>query len=338
MKKQLLSACLAAVAFQTAGCTDEPKSNPEPRVEIRIQPRVDKPPVKVASSTSASSTTSSVFDAGVTTSEPPKVEEVLALSHEDGREIDHLARAVSLREQGDLDGALAEARRAHFDHPEDVDVLTQIDRITKLSGERDLRVVALERIAALRPEDAMPLIQQARVLIAMKKPNDAIRVASEAMKRDVNNPEVYQAMGRAHLNQGQLAQAITQFKNVLTLEPDHGYALNNLGFAYLRSNQNEDAVEVLTRASELLPHIAYVWNNLGVALERTGNVEEAKLAYSESSFLSPKYVKAQVNAARVAVLRQNAMADTDVEVEMEPETDMQPDSEDVVPLEPVMEE
>jgi predicted RNA polymerase sigma factor len=59
-------------------------------------------------------------------------------------------------------------------------------------------------------------------------------------------------------------------------------------------------VEVLERAAELLPHVAYVHNNLGVALERVGRGDEAKTAYQRAMDLSPKYVKARLNAARVA--------------------------------------
>jgi Flp pilus assembly protein TadD len=75
--------------------------------------------------------------------------------------------------------------------------------------------------------------------------------------------------------------------------------MNNLGLAYLRSDQNQKAVEILTQAAEFLPQVAYVQNNLGVALERVGQVGEAKLAYARATSLSPKYVKAQLNAKRV---------------------------------------
>ena len=99
---------------------------------------------------------------------------------------------------------------------------------------------------------------------------------------------------------GDLQGAITSFKTVIALQPDHGYAMNNLGLAYLRANLNEQAVEVLEEAVEQLPNVSYVQNNLGVAYERIGRADDAKHAYQQAMDLSPKYVKARVNAARVA--------------------------------------
>jgi hypothetical protein len=52
-----------------------------------------------------------------------------------------------------------------------------------------------------------------------------------------------------------------------------------------------------------------------VALERTGSIDEAKAAYAEASFLSPKYLKAQLNASRLASLDEPA---TDIAVETVP--------------------
>jgi Flp pilus assembly protein TadD len=125
-------------------------------------------------------------------------------------------------------------------------------------------------------------------------------IGRSAITVDPGNPGGFQVVGLAQLAKGELKGAIDNFKRVTELNPEHGWALNNLGFAYLRANENEKAVEVLTRASELLPNVAAVHNNLGVALERTGETEEAKAAYQRSMDLSPKYVKARINADRVA--------------------------------------
>lgn len=285
MKKRLVSCCIAVLTF--AACEEPVQPVPRPKVTARSV--AVTPPVVAAAP--------AVFDAG-----PAKaIEEVdvLAIEHDQPR-VDHLARARQLSEEGDRAGALTEARRAIFTAPEDEETLGLIGALAQKQGKHELAAEAYGRIAQLRPDDAVPLVQQARVLVKSKAFDRAALVGREAIGRDSGNPEAFQVAGLGHLGNGELQQAIFMFSKVIELKPDHGWALNNLGLAYLRANENDQAVEVLTRAAELLPNTAYVHNNLGVALERVGRKDEAKQAYLTSTTLSPKYVKARINAQRVA--------------------------------------
>jgi tetratricopeptide (TPR) repeat protein len=223
----------------------------------------------------------------------------LALGHEHLSRINHLARARTLRELGDHSGALTECRRALYDTPDDEAALRMIGRLGQLTGQEELAVLAFGRLGYLLPDDASPLIQQARVLTALGRYAEAVNVAAEALLRDSEDPEAYQALGRAHLAAGNLPEALQRFQQAVHLAPEHGYALNNLGLAYLRANQNAQAAEVLARAAALLPHVAYVHNNLGVAYERLGRTGEAQAAYSHATRLSPRYLKAHLNASRM---------------------------------------
>ncbi|MBI3183377.1 MAG: tetratricopeptide repeat protein [Myxococcales bacterium] len=289
MRTKILSACLAALAL--AGC-DEPKQKVQPPPSPIAAP---KPEVIVPQ------TAGFIVDAGMMArTEPVKEPDPIGLEHSHTAKVSHLSRAKALRSQGDLAGALAEARRAVFDDPSDEDALLLVSRVARSVRQREIAAQAYGRLAELQPDDAMPLVQQARMLVALGDNEGAVKAGIEAIERDSQNPESYQVVGRAHLAQGELASAISMFQKAVEMNPDHGYALNNLGFAYLRANENERALEALTRAAEILPDVAYVQNNLGVALERTGDVEAAKLAYARSMALSPKYLKARINANRVA--------------------------------------
>lgn len=234
----------------------------------------------------------------------PAPEDTLALPHEHGRRVDHLGRARTLRELGDVSGALTEARRALHDDPADTDALTQAARLARLHGQSDVALLAYARLGHLVPEDAGALIQQARLLVSLGRHAEAVRVGEEAVLRAPEDAEAYQVLGRAHLVGGELAPAILRFQQAVHLEPEHGYALNNLGFAYLRAGENAKAAEVLAQAAELLPNVAYVHNNLGVAWERLGRKEEARAAYGTATRLSPRYVQARVNADRMSRVAQ----------------------------------
>ncbi|MDY7230525.1 tetratricopeptide repeat protein [Hyalangium rubrum] len=228
---------------------------------------------------------------------PPSDE--LSLAHEHLSRINHLARARTLGELGDFAGALTECRRALHDTPEDEETLRALARLAQLTEQPELAVHAFERLGRLRPDDASPLVQQARLLITLGRYADAARAGEAALLRDSEEPEAYHVIGRAHLAAGNLPEALPRLEQAVHLAPEHGHALNNLGLAYLRSSQDAKAAEVLARAAARLPHVAYVHNNLGVAYERLGRAEEAQAAYAAATRLSPRYVKARLNGDRV---------------------------------------
>lgn len=289
MKKKILSALVALMA--TAGC-DEPQKP----IVLRPPPPKKEQPLEVAAKPAPKP------DAGQLTQAEPVPEiptDKLAIAH-DQPKVDHFARAEELKSIGDFGGALTEARRALYTDPTDEDVLAFIAKIAPRVGKSDLAAEALGRIAAEHPDDAVPLIAQTRALITAKDYRAAMSTGRAAVRLDAENVEAWHALGRAHLSAGDLQSAIVAFEKAVEIDPRHGYALNNLGLAYLRANENAAAAQVLERAVEVLPHVAYVQNNLGVAYERLGHVDEAKEAYSRATALSPKYVKAKVNSARVA--------------------------------------
>lgn len=231
----------------------------------------------------------------------------LALPHTHGRRVDHLARARTLRDLGDVSGALTECRRALHDDPADTDALALAARLARLEGQTEVAVLAYERLGRLLSEDTAALVRQARLLVSLGRYAEAIRVGEEAVLRGPEDAEVYQVLGRAHLSAGELPASILRFQQAVHLDPEHGHALNNLGFAYLRAGEDGKAADVLSRAASLLPHVAYVHNNLGVAYERLGRVEDARAAYATATRLSPRYVQARVNGDRV-----NRLARADV--------------------------
>lgn len=288
MKKKILTALCTALAF--AACDDaqpvarnKPLSPPTPLAQVASKPKPGP-------------------DAGQLTRAEPQPElprDTLAVEH-DQPKVDHLSRAEDLKGLGDFAGALTEARRALFTDGTDEDALKLIARIAPRTGNPVMAADALGRIAEQHPDDAVPHVAHARALITTHDYAGAVTAAREAVKIDDQNVEAWHALGRAHLSAKDLQSAIVAFEKAVELDPKHGYALNNLGLAYLRANENAAAAQVLERAAEALPNVAYVQNNLGVAYERLGHVDAAKEVYSRATLLSPKYVKAKVNSARVA--------------------------------------
>ncbi|MET0401088.1 MAG: tetratricopeptide repeat protein [Cystobacter sp.] len=235
---------------------------------------------------------------------PAEPADALSLPHEEHlAPVDHLGRAEVLRAQGDLSGALTEARRAVHDAGMDLDAretaLDHLIPLARLSGQKQLAADAYEELAQLFPDGPGPLVQKARILLELGQTDSALHAAEAALLLDPEYPEVYQVLGRAHLAAGQLPRAIVRFQQAVHLDPYHGYALNNLGFARLLAGDNEEAAEALAQAAYLLPYAGFIHNNLGLAYERLGRYEEAAMAFDTALRLSPKNRNARLNHARL---------------------------------------
>lgn len=313
MRNIILSACFAALSLAAcdAGQLRRPRallpSSPN-RLENRVLPSSEPTPVTTAAPLPI------MGDGLPETSEDLAPADTLSIPHEEHLfPVDHLARARSLRDEGDLSGALTEARRAVHDAAEDVDAAEKaLDTLIQLalrSGQKQLAADAYEELAVLFPDGPEPFVQRARLLLDVGDLEGAFRSAETALELDSEYPEVYQVLGRALLSAGQLDEAIVRFQQAVHLDPYHGYALNNLGLAYLQSGQDALATEALAQAAYLLPHVGFVHNNLGLAYERMGRYEEARMAFDTATRLSPGDTKARLNLVR---LNREARASVDV--------------------------
>jgi len=294
MNKRTLAACVAALSL--GACEEPARPSAKAKVELHTQPLA-----RAAMAPTPAPAPDAVPAVPTVPSDTASVEPVdpLSLAH-DAPSVDHLARARALAGEGEIKGALLEARRALYSTPSDEETLVTVAKLARRAREHRLAEDAWGRVALLRQTDAAPLVQQGRARLAQKDFRGAIAAGREATARDEGDAEAYQVIGLGHLGLDQLAPAIASFEKVVELAPTHGWALNNLGFAYLRANEDVRALEALERAAALLPEVAVVQNNLGVALARVGADDAAQRAFRLAMDLSPRYIKAQVNAARIA--------------------------------------
>ncbi len=295
MKRTIVTMAVAGLAL--AGCEREvkevrtPKNARAPAVMALPALGVGAAPVLDEASKPAS--------ASLEAQQP--VQEPLALAHECAGPVDHLTRARTLRDAGDLKSALLEARRA-LQHEQSIEALEEAALLARRVRERELAMRLYTALADKIPAEALPLIKLAR-LGAEAKDWEAVRAASaEAILRDPATAEGHHLRGRAHLNLKRLSNAIRDFRKAAALDPAHGWAFNNLGYVYLLSNEPEKAIEPLEEAARLLPQVARVHNNLGLAYEKSGDKDSAREAFARALELEPEYVKAMVNKARLTQL------------------------------------
>jgi predicted O-linked N-acetylglucosamine transferase (SPINDLY family) len=98
-----------------------------------------------------------------------------------------------------------------------------------------------------------------------------------------------------HHRAGRLAEAEALYRQLLSVQPGHLDALNNLGIALGCQERMGEAAEVFRRVVALMPAHADSWNNLGITLAADGRFAEAMEAYSRSLALVPNQPEAYNN-------------------------------------------
>jgi len=170
-----------------------------------------------------------------------------------------------------------------------------------------------------------------RSLLALEKPDEAIKIFDELAAVSRNDAELLGSLGEAYNMKGLYQESIPYFqkaakinpKDAITLtnyavsltmlqkhkdalenlekaiklKPDFPEAYSNRGYSLYFLGRYKDALESLRIAEKLNPNIAQVYNNLGVVLDKLGKKKEAKSHYEKAVALKADYGEALCNLA-----------------------------------------
>jgi tetratricopeptide (TPR) repeat protein len=152
-------------------------------------------------------------------------------------------------------------------------------------GEVDEALAAFTAASAIRPADAAPHVEMARVLIADNDPASAGEQVDIALEKAPASSAAWNTKGRVLLVERQLEGAIYAFTRATQTNPANAWAWNNLGLALISAGKLDEAIEALETATGLPESEGYMFNNLGVAYERRSRVVEARSAYKQGAAL-----------------------------------------------------
>ena len=122
-----------------------------------------------------------------------------------------------------------------------------------------------------------------------------IDMAQKLTEKYPNAFIVWNILGAAAAQKGQLEKANIAFQRVISIQPDYTDAYNNLGNVLRDQGQLEEAIEVYNKALSLKPDHAEANYNIGLALKGQGKLDEAIAAYSKAISLKPDYADAYNN-------------------------------------------
>lgn len=120
------------------------------------------------------------------------------------------------------------------------------------------------------------------------------------------NPEhagAYSCIGNAYSNMGRYNEAIKQYNKALKQSPNDAGALNNLGNVLFVTGHIEDAITNFQQSLKHRPNYALAYYNLGNALFEKGDADRAENNYLHAIKYSPDSIGARVQLGNLLRLR-----------------------------------
>ncbi|MGE5848618.1 MAG: tetratricopeptide repeat protein [Candidatus Methylomirabilota bacterium] len=113
-----------------------------------------------------------------------------------------------------------------------------------------------------------------------------VLAVSSAVQARVEEAVRRNNFGAELLRQGKPSEAIAEFRQAVTLDPDYAPAWRNLGFALDKQGQVDGAVAAYQKAVALEPDLN-THNNLGVLYDKQGRYEQAIQEFEKALKLDP---------------------------------------------------
>jgi tetratricopeptide (TPR) repeat protein len=110
---------------------------------------------------------------------------------------------------------------------------------------------------------------------------------------------VWNILGAARAQIGELEEAIEAYKKTISLKPDYADAYSNIGVALRNHGKFDEAIEAYKKSILLKPNDAYTYYNMGIALKDQDKLDEAVEAYKKSISLKPENAQAYNNLGTV---------------------------------------
>jgi Flp pilus assembly protein TadD len=121
------------------------------------------------------------------------------------------------------------------------------------AGHLDKALALVRQEVKLQPSDPRPRATEVMLLITSKQPQDALKAAEEALSSAPNNPDFVYLRGAAKMALKDLPGAEQDFRQALTLKPDHIGAMSDLAVLLTTTGKKDEARQLLQKVLALKP-------------------------------------------------------------------------------------
>jgi tetratricopeptide (TPR) repeat protein len=194
-----------------------------------------------------------------------------------------------LYENGDLQGAIDEFKRALEMDPSNVNVHNSLGVCYGLQSEYESALEEFKKVASIDPGEYMAMFNLGLVHSLRGQPEKALKFFLKAGKINGDVYEVAFQCGKLYFESGDLAKAKPFLERASKLDPESSAVYRYLGDCYAADNLTQDAISAYKKAIKHNPHDAASMSALGCLFDHQDENPEITLMFCrESVGLSPK--------------------------------------------------
>lgn len=210
-----------------------------------------------------------------------------------------MGRALNMRQNGDLEGAIASLRAALELDPEALSLWQSLGDVLRQNGEpvaaRDAYTSAIE---LLRDPD-LPAAWQlyyARAIVEQRADDWPAAEADfrQALKLNPFQPDVLNYLGYSLVERGEkLDEALAMIESAVAAKPESGAIADSLGWVYYQLGRYQDAEQAMEVAVKLLPVDPILSDHFGDVLWMVDRKREARFQWRRALSYGPEEGEAE---------------------------------------------
>jgi predicted TPR repeat methyltransferase len=200
-------------------------------------------------------------------------------------ELDH---AVELFEGRRFAGALQACRDVLAADPGNVAAEHLLARVLTETGHAPMAAMMLQRVAALRPQDAGVQVSLGRALELAGEPDPARAALEAALALDAESLGARVALARVHLRTGDVEAALDQLRTALDQHPAGGAVHFWLANALVQAGRLPEARTAFAQAVHVEPACVRAHVDLATSHEHVGDLAAARDALATGALLQPE--------------------------------------------------
>ncbi len=192
-----------------------------------------------------------------------------------------LSRGATAAQAKNYDLAIREFRRAAAYNPADPTAYSYIGKIYSMQGMKTEAIQSYKKALQIDPQSDDTKLALANAYVDNKEYNNAEKFLLELERNNPGAGEPPTTLGYIYLEQGRLAEADTQFQNVIRIAPTSATARYNLGLVRSKQEDWEGAIKQYQLAVAMDPKHENARAEMARAYLGQGDTDNARVQYRE---------------------------------------------------------